>query len=173
MGCSVNTAIINEGYFMWKWRILAEQMPAAGYGFVNGNSTRWMRYAEVILLAAEAYFESGNQSKADECMNMVRTRAKSPTKSGYTRDEIRREKRIELCGEFTRWMDITRWGIAYDLLKNQGEHLPIIGSNGEVTYHVFNTNPNLYGFKQNKHELLPFPGTEVRLNDQIVQNPGW
>lgn len=173
MGCTVNTAIINEGYFMWKWRIVAEQMPAAGYGFVNGNSTRWMRYAEVILLAAEAYFESGNQAKADECMNMIRTRAKAPTKSGYTRDEIRREKRIELCGEFTRWMDIIRWGIAYDLLKNQGEKLPMISSNGEVTYYNFNTNANLYGFKQNKHELLPFPGTEVRLNDQIVQNPGW
>ena len=140
---------------------------------VDDNNPHWMRYAEVILCAAEAYFEAGNNSKADEMMNLIRTRAKAPTKSGYTRDEIRREKRIELCGEYTRWMDITRWGIAYDLLKNQGEKLPMLGPNGQVTYSVYNTNANLYGFKQGKHELLPFPGTEVRLNSNIIQNPGW
>ncbi len=173
MGWSIKQSIINEGYFMWKWRLLNEQSPSGTSGMVDDNNPRWMRYAEVILCAAEAYFEAGNNSKADEMMNMIRTRAKAPTKSGYTRDEIRREKRIELCGEYTRWMDITRWGIAYDLLKNQGEKLPMLGPNGQVTYSAYNTNANLYGFKQGKHELLPFPGTEVRLNSNIIQNPGW
>lgn len=183
MGWSVKDAIINEGYFMWKWRFLDEACPNGCYAMVCDNNPRWMRYAEVILCAAEANFEGGNKSRADELMNMIRTRAQAPTKSGYTREEIRREKRIELCGEYTRWMDLMRWSneslfpgdgnLAYNLLKNQGEKLPFLNPNGQVEYKVYNTNTNLFGFKQNKHERLPFPGTEMRLNPNIQQNPGW
>jgi len=183
MGWSVNQAIINEGYFMWKWRYIDEQSPAGTYAMVDDNNPRWMRYAEVLLCAAEAAFESGNQSKADEYMNQIRTRAQAPTGSSFTRDEIRREKRIELCGEYTRWLDLMRWSdeslfpgdgdLAYNLLKNQGEKLPFLNPNGTITYANYNTNANLYGFKKNKHELLPIPGTEVRLNSAITQNPGW
>ena len=93
MGINVKegNTIINEGYFMWKTRITAEQVPAAGSNFVDDANRQWMRYAEVLLCAAEAHFEAGNKGKADEYMNMIRTRAQAPTKSGYTIDEIRRE----------------------------------------------------------------------------------
>jgi len=173
MGCSVNQAIISEGFFMWKWRYLDEQAPEGTYAMVDDNNPRWMRYAEVLLCGAEAHFKAGNTGKADEYMNMIRTRAKAATKSGYTEEEIRREKRLELCGEYTRYLDMLRWGIAADLLANQGEKLPMLQPNGEVKYVTYNTNPNLYGFKKGKHELFPYPGTEVRLNKNIQQNPGW
>ena len=173
MGCSVKQAIISEGYFMWKWRYLDEQSPEGAFAMVDDNNPRWMRYAEVLLCGAEAHYLAGNQSKADEYMNMIRSRAQAPTKSGYTEDEIRREKRLELCGEYTRYLDMLRWGIAADLLAKQGEKLPFLNPNGEVEYKTYNTNPSLYGFKKGKHELFPYPGTEVKLNRNIKQNPGW
>lgn len=173
MGCSVTQAIICEGYFMWKWRFTDEQCPEGTYAMVDDNNPRWMRYAEVLLCGAEAHFLAGNQAKADEYMNMIRSRAKAPTKSGYTEEEIRREKRIELCGEYTRYLDIQRWGLAGDLLATQGSKLPFLNPNGEIEYKTFNTNPDLYGFKKGKHELFPYPGTEIRLNSNIKQNPGW
>ena len=175
MGVSVTPGgnIINEGYFMWKWRVTADQCPAAGSGFVDDNNDRWMRYAEVLLCAAEAHKEAGNQGKADEYMNMIRTRAQAPTKSGYTIDEIRREKRIELCGEGTRFQDMVRWGIAEEKMKDQGAVCPFLNSNGTVEYRKFNgDDSSKYGFKA-KHNLLPYPGVEIRLNPNIVQNPGW
>ena len=173
MGCTVKQAIINEGYFMWKWRFTDEQCPEGTYAMVDDNNPRWMRYAEVLLCGAEAHFKAGNTGKADEYMNLIRSRAKAPTKSGYTEEEIRTEKRLELCGEYTRYLDMLRWGIAEERLKNQGEHLPFLNPNGEITYEVYNKNANLFGFKKGKHELFPYPGTEVTLNRNIKQNPGW
>ena len=174
MGINVKegNTIINEGYFMWKTRITAEQVPAAGSNFVDDANRQWMRYAEVLLCAAEAHFEAGNQGKADEYMNMIRTRAQAPTKSGYTQDEIRREKRIELCHEGTRFQDLLRWGIAEERMKDQGAYCPLLNHNGQIENKVYNTDPAKFGFKP-KHNLLPYPGTEIRLNPNIVQNPGW
>ena len=175
MGVSVaaGSNIINEGYFMWKWRITAEQCPAAGSGFVDDNNDRWMRYAEVLLCGAEAHAENGNAGKAAEYMNLIRARAQAPTQGSYTIDEIRREKRIELCGEGTRFQDLIRWEIAESKLKDQGAVCPFLNSNGTVEYRKFNgEDSSKYGFKA-KHKLLPYPGVEIRLNPNIQQNPGW
>lgn len=174
-GCELMTGstIINEGYFMWKWRILAAQCPALGYNWVDDNNPRWMRYAEVLLCAAEAHLQNGNGAKADEYLNMIRTRAQAPSISGATLEDIQREKRIELCGEGTRFQDMIRWGIAEERMKNQGEKCPFLDSNGNVTYQKFNgDDTSKYGFKP-KHNLLPYPGVEIRLNSNIKQNPGW
>lgn len=175
LGCVLTTgaSIINEGYFMWKWRILAAQVPAMGYNYVDDNNPRWMRYAEVLLCAAEAHLENGNGAKADEYLNLIRTRAQAPSISGATLADIQREKRIELCGEGTRFQDMLRWGIAEERMKDQGSRCPFLDSNGNVSYKKFNgDDSSKYGFKA-KHNLLPYPGVEIRLNDQIQQNPGW
>ena len=166
---------INEGYFMWKWRILPERVPSFAINGTMGDddNVRWMRYAEVLLCAAEAHLMNNNQGKADEYMNLIRTRAKAPNKSGYTLQEIQREKRIELCGEGTRFQDIIRWGIAEERMKDQGATCPFLNQNGIVEYKKFNgDDPSKYGFKS-KHNRLPYPGTEIRLNPNITQNEGW
>lgn len=175
IGCEIMTGstIINEGYFMWKWRITADQCPASGYNWVDDNNPRWMRYAEVLLCAAEAHLMNGNGGKADEYLNLIRTRAQAPAISGATLADIQKEKRIELCGEGTRFQDLIRWGIAEERMKNQGEKCPFLDSNGNVSYQEFNgTDSSKYGFKA-KHNLLPYPGVEIRLNSNIKQNPGW
>lgn len=173
MGVSVKTGatIINEGFFMWKWRY---EPDAAGFmGMVCHQNARWMRYAEVLLLAAEAALADGDQAAADDYLNQVRSRARLAPKSGCTLKDIQDEKRLELCGEGCRYQDIIRWGLAYDRLKDQGASCPVLDSNGHIDYVRYNNDANTFGFKQGKHELLPYPGTEIRLNKNINQNPGW
>jgi len=170
---SAGKTVIAEGYFFWKWRTTTEDSPAAGYGFVYCNNVRWMRYAEVLLCGAEAHLAAGNPTKAAEYLNAVRSRAKLSPKTNITLKDIQIEKRLELCGEGTRYQDIQRWGLAYDLMKDQGKNCPILQSNGQVEYKVYNNDSSLYGFKKGKHELLPYPDTEIRLNAAIKQNPGW
>ena len=174
LGNTINagSSIISEGYFMWKNRVFAEQTPAEGYNYTSLHNPKWMRYAEVLLLAAEAYLEDGENAKAADCLNQIRTRAKLAPKSNITLKDIQIEKRLELCGEMCRYQDMVRWGIAEELLKEQGKYTPFLDSNGQVTYQAFNTDSSKYGFKS-RHNLLPYPGTEVRLNSAIVQNTGW
>ena len=165
--------IINEGYFMWKWRFTADATFTGSYGMVDDNNFTWMRYAEVLLCAAEAHLMNNNVGKADEYMNMIRTRAQAPAISGTKLEDIQREKRIELCGECVRFQDLLRWEIADDKMKDQGGSYPTLAQNGSVTYVPINdSDPNKYGFKD-KHNLLPYPGVEIRLNPNITQNPGW
>lgn len=171
-GSSINAGqtMINEGYFMWKRRFTLEE---SKNGFwVSYNNYRWMRYAEVLLLAAEANFQAGNKSEADACLNEVRTRAKLSPKSNATIEDIKLEKRLELCCEYTRFQDLLRWGEAEARMGKQGEKCPILNSSGVVTYESYNSDPSKYGFKA-RHNRLPIPAVECRLNSAINQNPGW
>ena len=163
----------NEGYFFWKNRFLSEEILGC-YGFGGWNvwlnsNFRYMRYSEVLLLAAEAYLQSGNVAAATAELNKVRERAHETALGSCTMDDIKNEKRFELCIEACRWIDIVRWGDAPALLANQGKSVPQFdGSKTDVGA----THAN-GGFVKGKHELLPFPATEMLVNPNIVQNPGW
>lgn len=159
---------IGEGFFLWKDRyVMADAGP--GYPMDWGNNVRWMRYAEVLLLAAEANLEAGHQDKADACLKEVRDRAGLPVKAA-TLEVIKLEKRLELCGEACRYMDLVRWGDAATVLGNQGATFPYLSSDGSVDYRP---RSSTYGFKAGKHELLPFPASEKRINNQLKQNNNW
>ena len=84
---------------------------------------------------------------------------------------LQKEKRLELCFEGTRFQDLTRWGIAYDKLKDCGKQMAYLQTDGTVTYRDLNNIE--YGFKKGKNELLPFPAVELRVNSNIKQNPGY
>jgi hypothetical protein len=169
LGITLKSPVIGEGYFMWKLRILAEER-GMGNDFVYMANTIWMRYAEVLLCGAEAHFAAGNVGKAAEYVNMVRARAQLPAKNGVTLDDIKLEKRLELFGEGTRFQDLLRWGEG-SKMSNNGNQYPELQVNGQVKY-VGCGNP-AYGFKPGKHDKLPYPATEIRLNSNIVQNPGY
>jgi starch-binding outer membrane protein, SusD/RagB family len=159
----------HEGIFMWKTRVLKDEMISGGW-LSSYNNFRFMRYAEVLLLAAEAHFRNNNASKAAEYVNKIRQRAHLTDKTAVTMDDIMLEKRLELCGESVRYQDMIRWKIA-DKMKDQGRKTPWFTSGGTIRWEVYNTGDNA-GFKD-KHWLLPFPETETTLNDNIIQNPGW
>jgi len=159
----------HEGYFDWKYRLLGSEVVENSYGFSSKTNFRVMRYAEVLLMAAEACLLSNDVSSALSYINQIRTRAQLGSLSTVTIDDIKKEKRLELWMEGTRFQDLVRWSDAATVLANQGQKVPIFdGTN--VTYPYTNT---VYGFKAGKHELLPFPEHEMNVNKNIKQNPGW
>ncbi len=167
-GTSPNQEITdNEGYFCWKYRILADYWASYFYA----NNWNIMRYAEVLLLAAEANVNAGNSSKAVEYINLIRNRAQAPTLSSVTMDDIKTESRLELCFEGHRFMNLIRWGDAASALAYKGKENPALQTDGSVTWTSYNSSG--YGFQTGKHELFPFPADEVAVNPNITQNPGW
>ena len=159
--------ISSEGLFRWKTRV---ELDAVGIASIydNGNNIRWMRYAEVLLLAAEANVGL-NQAKANDYLNQVRQRAHLPYKEA-TLDAVKLEKRLELCGESVRFQDLVRWGDAATVLKEQGKVQPQMNANGTVEYESRSTD---YGFKTGKHERLPYPASELLVNKNLKQNPNY
>lgn len=135
-----------------------------------------IRYADVLLMYAEACCESGDLPSAKTALKEVRDRAGlSPFPytaviQGQTvtfndnqedlRKAIRHERRVELAMEGHRWFDITRWGIAKETMDTY-----MAGETKEAK--------ELYGtFQKGKHELFPIPSKEIDLSG-IEQNPNW
>jgi hypothetical protein len=118
---------------------------------------RLLRYADILLLAAEANIESNNIAAAAGLINQVRRRADPsgailpdrPTNAtqAQMRDFLIKERQVELCGEGQRRVDIVRWGIAGQVLGSK--------------------------FTANKHELFPKPATELDANKALKQNTGY
>ena len=78
-----------------------------------------MRYADLLLMYAEAMFESGqgNDPKALKALNDIRERAGLAPQAMLTRDHIRNERRVELAYEGLRYNDLIRWGIAETMIQ--------------------------------------------------------
>lgn len=136
-----------------------------------------LRYADVLLMAAEAENEvNGPTADALLYMNKVRTRAlASPIFPAQvaTQDAFRKviqdERARELCFEGLRKFDLIRWGIfnaRMDFTKNAI-------ANSDAT--ASNKNRFLGGYFNVKlrDTLLPIPSSEVSVNNQMTQNPGW
>lgn len=135
--------------------------------WVPGNNTitewgfhrRLIRYADVLLMAAEALNENGKPSDALIYLNMVRKRARqgnnailpdiTTTDKNTLRGNILLERRHELALEGLRFWDLIRTGNAPAVLG------PL-------------------GFKTGKHELLPIPQSEIDISQgTLMQNPNW
>ncbi|MDL2305727.1 RagB/SusD family nutrient uptake outer membrane protein [Bacteroides sp. OttesenSCG-928-D19] len=172
-GISIQTGAYlagHEGFFMWKNRALKEDCvyDASYFQALQYINLRVMRYAEVLLLAAEAHVQSGNSGKALNYINQIRTRAKLSNLASVTLDDVKKEKRLELCLENVRFQDLVRWGDAERVMANQGKEIPVYSAAGvEVKY----TNET-YGFKS-KHKLLPIPLKEIELNPNMKQHEEW
>lgn len=170
LGFSLKNTIISEGYFFWKDVPLKDERGGSS-DFVYAANILWMRYAEVLLCGAEASLLSGDKTTALDYVNKIRERSKLSPLSDVTLEDIKIEKRLELCGEGQRFQDLLRWGDAAEALKDNGKTYPLLNANGQVTYTA--TGNPVYGFKKGKHERLPYPATEIRLNENIDQNPGY
>ncbi|HJW29292.1 MAG TPA: RagB/SusD family nutrient uptake outer membrane protein, partial [Saprospiraceae bacterium] len=118
-----------------------------------------IRYAEVLLWEAEALAELGRTSDALAPLEEVRARARaqsadpSTTLPAVTTTDqqeliniIRHERRVELGFEMHRFFDLVRWGIADQVIP---------------------------GFVVGKNEVFPLPQTELDLNPNLTQNPGY
>jgi len=117
----VSDIVGNEGFFHLKRAARVRDNFSHANGTMDKNFIV-MRYAEVLLLYAEACVKSGqNLAHALEMVNKIQVRAGSKTiSSSLTMDVIKKEKRFELWMEECRFADLVRWGDAYDALKNAG-----------------------------------------------------
>lgn len=163
----------NEGYFYWKHRMIREDCSdpygMAGYQVTQFNNMKVMRFAEVLLLAAEAHNGDG---KSLDYLNLVHERAGLPKLTAYSLEALKAEKRLELCMEGTRFEDLVRWGDAATVLKDQGKKCPRFTAEGVLEWPSQWDKSNA-GFKAGKHEHLPIPQTEMDINNNMEQHTGW
>ncbi len=160
------------------------------------------RLAEAYLLYAEACART-NDNDGLTYLNRIQNRAGSQTVSGaLTLAAVKSEKRFEMFLEGCRFADLVRWYFedgddeVYNKLKDNGKNVPQLydqlfqvtdsktGKSNQPrttksethTIYIEMQHPNLgeVGFKHNKHEFFPFPGTAVMsINPDMIQNPGY
>ena len=148
---------------------------------------RILRYADVLLMYAEASNELGEDEAARKALNEVRSRVKlsDVTSSGKElRKAIRSERRLELAWEQNRLYDVRRWTDD----NNKKVISNLFGVNGTfVKYNTDAATRDLYewenqgeasdkgaGFEEARDMVFPIPLYEITMsNGSIVQNPGW
>lgn len=105
----------NTNCWNGKWYLPISQLTPGRTNYGGANNARVIRYAEVLLMNAEALVRQGKNGDAP--FNKVRVRAEMPTISGVTVDNILDERRMELCCEFgQRYEDLLRTGKAASVL---------------------------------------------------------
>lgn len=157
---------------------------STGWGALGLTAVNYciIRYADVLLMAAETEIELGNIEQGRDYINQIRQRAKqsqlTEVDANYhielyesfqdqeqARKAVRFERKLELSGEGHRFYDLVRWGIAAETINEYLEH--------EDQYL---TDPFAGAkFEKGKHEYLPIPQQEIDLvgNEVLIQNPGY
>lgn len=177
-----------SGYQNHKWaveRSVSDYFEAMDYPVI--------RYAEVLLNYAEAIYElngSISNTELNESLNLVRWRS-NPDMPGLTtelvsnnglsmREEIRRERAIELIHEGFRIDDLKRWYTASTDMPQTQLGVKYSGTWFESNWAITNTLSSdgcliLYSGRswEDKNYLYPLPADQLQLNPQLGQNPGW
>ena len=149
--------------------------------YANSKNRIVLRYADIMLVRAEALIELGRENEARPLINRLRERAQSnvfipyannlsiATYSAagwtreYAREAVRWERRLELAMEGHRFFDLVRWGIATDVLNSY------FNTEGERRYYLKEGI-----FDKNKDEYIPIPQQQINFTEGIYQqNPGW
>lgn len=154
---------------------------------LSGINYHIMRYADILLMAAEAAVETGDLGTALTNVNLVRERAKNSTyvqavdgsgdaanyvielygsfgSADEARKAVRFERRLELGMEGHRMFDLRRWGNAKETMMTYFE-------NEARTIGNFGTKVSAY---EDKHNIFPIPLTAIDLSGgALSQNPGY
>ncbi|TCJ14240.1 RagB/SusD family nutrient uptake outer membrane protein [Flaviaesturariibacter flavus] len=138
-----------QGYFQRKYGSFQTQTGNPVGELNYGTNWRLIRYADVLLMAAEANLNGPSAANALTYVNLVRQRPGTalPALTSVTMDDIMRERQLELAFEGHRFQDLVRWGRAAQVLG------PL-------------------GFVAGKHELLPIPQFDVQ-SGNLTQNNGF
>lgn len=187
--CRVEDVRSNTGYHNQKWvveRQVSDNYETCDYPVI--------RYAEVLLNYAEAAYEM-NESITDEdldvSLNLVRCRVNPSmpklsnslvSANGLSmREEIRRERTVELYNEGFRIDDLKRWATAVEEMNMDQLGVKVTGTWFETAWAAQTKPLNsdgciLYYTNRSwseKNYLYPLPSDQLQLNPQLVQNPGW
>ena len=134
--------------------------PHWGKFFYNNHDTNlpFIRYADVLLMHSEALNELyGPLSEAYEGIDRVRERsAASALPRGFSQEQLRQairlERNFELHGEGHRWFDLVRWGTLRESVQSVKPGVTVSWP---------------------KHRFFPIPQTEIDVNPNLKQNPGY
>lgn len=149
---------VDQGGGFGKWSLHATRGPL---------NNRQIRYADVLLMYAEAALGAGDEAIARTYINMVRTRVGLTEIAQADNAALRHERRVELAMEGHRWFDLVRWeGVAGNGLKAHMDAYKATETQ-EAQSHI-------QEFVAGKHEIFPIPQEEIQLNPTpMAQNPGY
>jgi hypothetical protein len=125
----------------------------------KGNNLRIMRFAEVLLMYAEACAKNGETAQANWALNEIRQRAGLPQKNFETSElmtEIEHHCLLEFFGEGHRFDDLKRW-------YNTAQMKEIFKENDKQGANNF----------REKHKYYPIPSSELNNNSAMEQNSLW
>lgn len=194
----------NTGYILYKYMSedpIANNSGQMGDASLFDYDRHLIRYAEVLLIYAEATFEKNgaiSDDDLDRTINLLRDRVNMPHLTNtfvgtYNLDmleEIRRERTIELALEGFRYDDLRRWKIAETELSADIKGIKIEGTEwatrepyslpsfqSRVDENGFLIVETSRVFDPQKHYLQPLPTREIALYNEngaeLTQNPGW
>ena len=142
--------------------------PPYGYDKQASDNFPFFRYADALLLLAECLVEQNKASDAQPYLDQVRTRAGLGSVPA-TKQSVSDERRHELAFEHKRWTDLIRTGQAVSVMNAFGDYIKTIDKTLSP-----GTLLNEQSFKVTSEKLVyPFPIRELRLNSNLVQNPGY
>ena len=129
--------------------------------FNSPNNYRMVRFADVLLMYAEALNGLGQTAAAYQYVDRVRLRAGmrplTVAAPGLSQQafltQLKHERIVELSGEAWRFADLARWGDLSPTLAIR--------------------DPEFTNFRVGKHEWYPIPQTDIDLNPKLTQNPGY
>ncbi|MGO4911655.1 RagB/SusD family nutrient uptake outer membrane protein [Leeuwenhoekiella sp. W20_SRS_FM14] len=154
-GATYNEGFEHTGFYNRKYIARKGDANLGDANLTNPNNYRSIRFADVLLMAAEAHNRktTPNDGLAQQYLNRVRRRAFGDTNHDITAsgatltDFIYAERRLELVGEGHRFFDLVRTGRAAQ---------------------------NIDGFTPNKNEVFPIPAIEIQLaGNRWEQNQGY
>lgn len=137
----------HTGYYNNKYIKRQDELGLPDNDLTSPVNYRVIRYADVLLMAAEAQYQTGNSGLAQQYLNTVRLRSGNQPISISSIDDIYNERRLELACEGHRFFDLVRTGKAESAIE---------------------------GFQSGKNELFPIPTLEIDLaGGNWSQNNGY
>ena len=158
-----------------EWRPYVSKYAVPHVPFASGLDLPILRYADILLLRAEALYNLNQPEEAVQELNKVRSRAFGNDTQNYTTldvpdteafyDKLLKERALELAYENERWFDLTRTGRFMTVLTEvEWSYNPSTGEAQKVSL-----NPQAY------KKLFPIPQHEIDQSDAgvIEQNDGY
>ncbi|RHJ93531.1 RagB/SusD family nutrient uptake outer membrane protein [Parabacteroides bouchesdurhonensis] len=163
------------GYYIRK--LLDESL--TGYANTGEQTYYYMRYAEVLLIHAEALARQGDIQGALFSLNKVRERAKMKNVTATNLNEfmklLRHERIVELAFEGHRYWDLRRWDLAKSVLNGVNFHgcRIVKTENGDFIYELVDCDEGAKRYYDPKYNRFPIPKLELDRNLKCEQFDEW
>ena len=182
-GMNANGFFGRTYYMNWKFMSLngIDVVPEVSSGASNQSNSKCARYAEALLLYAEACIGSSDAAQGKAALNEIQRRAEVP-ETELTLANVQEEKQYELWFESARFHDVVRWGIADQVcgkdLDRYPEAFDAMSKLGEPEHRMYYVETKPYEgiphqFIKGKHEYFPFPADVCAINPALHQLNGW